>query len=108
MPVEKRWYKFTRENVQALPVGLRGIYQLANVKKAIIDTGSSDSPRVGIRGRLLTHLRDKKYPTARYFRYLVAGTFDNPRDMETRTILDHARKHGHIPRYVKKFPKIPY
>lgn len=106
MPVEGRWYKFKPENVKLLAKGLRGIYDLGNIQKAIIDTGSSDSPNVGIRSRLLSHLRDNKYPTARYFRYRLAGAFDNPKDMEAYSILRHARKHKHTPKYVKKFPKL--
>jgi hypothetical protein len=106
MPVERRWYKFTHEKIESIPKGLRGAYGLGNKDKKVIYVGSSDSPAVGIRGRLLTHLAAhltyNKFPTAKYFRYAVARTLDDPREMEIEAVHKYSAKPKHIIRTPRK------
>jgi len=47
MPIQKKWSKFTRANILKLPNN-RGVYELANKDKRIIDTGGSDDSSAGV------------------------------------------------------------
>jgi len=99
MPIVKRWTLFNRENISGLPSGMCGMYEIANRNKTLIYRGSSDS-RIGIKSRLLSHLRTRRFPSARYFRYVVAGWLDTGLDMEAR----HTYRAGK-PKRMKRAPK---
>jgi hypothetical protein len=104
MPVQNRWYVFTREKVLTLSTGLIGIYEIGDVKKVPVYIGSSTSTQTSIRGRLLSHLNNKRCPKGRYFRCTLAGIIDDPKQMETIAILRHIRKYKKWPIYVKAYP----
>jgi hypothetical protein len=104
MPVEKRWYEFSRENVLEMPKDMLGIYFLGDKDKTPVYIGSSK--RSDIRARLMAHLRNKRCPKAKYFKYEVAGTFDEPTQMESRAILLHVRKYKKFPIYIKAYPRL--
>lgn len=108
MPIRKRWTRFTRANVEKLPSN-RGIYELGDQYGNVIDIGGSDS-RTGVRGRLITHLINKKYPNATYFRCLLAidGLFSpSGIRMEAEESQKFQKKHGKKPEHTKRSPK-PY
>jgi hypothetical protein len=98
MPIAKRWTLFNRNNVCRIPNGAQGMYELANRSKALIYRGSSDS-RIGVKSRLLSYLRTRQFPSARYFRYSEAGWFDSGLDMEAR----HTHRAGK-PSHMKRAP----
>ena len=101
MPIRKRWSRFNLENVLELE-DEPGVYGLANRGGRIIDTGGSDS---SVRDRLLSHLRNNKYPTAVYFRCQYAGFFDSGIQMEAIHAEKFRRKYGRKPRYTKRSPR---
>jgi hypothetical protein len=103
MPIPKKWSKFTDENVKKLDKQ-RGTYELANRSKRTIDVGGSDG-NDGVRGRLMSHLRNNKYPTATYFRVQNAGIFDRGIELEASHSHKHQEKHGKKPRYTKRSPR---
>lgn len=104
MPIQKRWRKFTLANVKNLS-NERGVYELASNNKRIIDIGGSDSPVEGIRGRLLSHLRSNKYPTARYFRVEFAPLLISGISMEALHGRKYVEKHGRKPKDTKALPR---
>ena len=104
MPIKKRWTRFTIANVEKLP-NRKGVYELANRSKKIIDIGGSDSRTIGVKGRLLSHLKANKYPTAWYFRCDFALWGDSGIDMEASHGSKFKEKHGRRPRYTKRLPK---
>jgi len=68
---EKRWIKFTKENVDNVPEG-PGIYEIA-----YISHGGKKLWRLGkisnLRKRLLTRLNEPEPPENCYFRYYEVG-----------------------------------
>jgi len=56
MPVQKRWRRFTRENIEKLP-NTRGVYEIAGKNKNIVYRGGSDSELSGVKGRLASYFR---------------------------------------------------
>jgi hypothetical protein len=105
MPVERRWYEFTRENVEKLPKDEIGAYMLADKDKKILRTGSSGSRNVGIRGRLISHIIDKTCLTAKYFKFLYADSPQEARDMERIAFNKYLRKNPEIRNHVKRVPR---
>lgn len=106
MPVENRWYEFTRENILKISDGRIGIYMIGDANKIPVYIGSSTSERLSIKGRLLSHLRNKRCPKGKYFRCTLAGTFDDPQQMEVKAVLSHVRKYRKLPIYIKAYPKL--
>jgi len=103
MPIPKKWSRFNRVKVREVPE-VRGVYELANQQKKPIDQGGSDAS-AGVRGRLLQRLRDKKPPTAKYFRYQTAVWLNSGIDMEAEHAEKFRKKHGRNPRYTKRSPR---
>ena len=103
MPIPKKWSRFTRAKIRKIP-GVRGVYELANQQKKQVDRGGSDAS-TGVRGRLLQRLRDKKPPTAKYFRYQAAAWLDSGIDMEAEHADRFRKKHGRDPRYTRRSPR---
>ena len=104
MPIRKRWSSFTLENVKKLP-NERGSYELGSNNKRVIYIGSSDSEVSGIRGRLLTHLRTNKFPTAKYFRVVYAPLLVKGTSIEALLGKRYANKHIKKPKYTKRLPR---
>lgn len=104
MPIKGRWRKFTRATLERLPEE-EGAYELANAKKSIIYTGSSNN----LRRRLITHLISEKLTTARYFRCELVEFLDleTGTDKEARHAEKFAAKHGRKPKYTKRSPHSP-
>ena len=69
MDGERNWYTFTRDSIEKIPEGHCGSYRIADINKKRIYTGYSMNPKVGIRGKLISHLFSKDFPAARYFRF---------------------------------------
>jgi hypothetical protein len=105
--IQKKWTRFTRENVKKLP-NWRGAYELANAFKIVIDQGGSDSPISGIRGRLLSHLATGKYPTARYFRVEFVGFLNSGIGLEASHAKRFHDKYGRKPKYTERSPRKRY
>ena len=103
MPIHKKWSKYNPGNVKKLSKE-RGAYELSNREKRIIDTGGSDS-KGGVRSRLLAHLRDNRYPTAKYFRYTPARIFTSGIDLEASHSQKFQKIHGRKPRYTQRSPR---
>jgi excinuclease UvrABC nuclease subunit len=101
MPIPKRWSRFILANAQLVP-NKPGGYELANRDKQLIYSGGSD---VSIRARLLKYLRTKKYPTAVWFRYELAGWFEKGIDIEANHSEKFVQTHGRKPRYAKRSPR---
>jgi hypothetical protein len=101
MPIQARWSKFTRENVERTPQK-EGVYDLANAKKSIIRHGSSNN----LRRRLMTHLIDERLSTVRYFRceYIDLFDIDTPKAREAHHAERYFAQHGRKPRYTKRSP----
>ena len=103
MPIQKRWTRFTLANVKKLP-NKPGAYELASRNKSIIDTGGSNT---SVRDRLMSHLRDNRYPTACYFRCDFVGWLDLVTGIEKEA--KHSEKfqkeHGKKPKYTQRSPK---
>lgn len=104
MPIKKKWTKFTLDNVKKMP-NKRGAYELANATKRIIDQGGSDSPISGVRGRLISHLGENKYPTAKYFRCEFIDLFGSGITLEASHSKKFQEQHGRKPRYTKRSPR---
>jgi len=68
MDGERTWYTFTRTSMEKIPEGQCGSYRIVDINKRRLYTGSSMNPRVGIRGRLISHLCSRDFPAAKYFR----------------------------------------
>ena len=98
MPVAKRWSLFSRANICRIPRGTLGMYEIADRYGALLYRGSSDS-QIGIKSRLLSHFVNKKFPSAKYFRYEEAGFLDTGLDMEAR----HTYRAGK-PKHMKRAP----
>jgi hypothetical protein len=98
MPITKRWTLYNRDNIDRIPSGACGMYEIANRNKTLIYRGSSDG-EIGIKSRLLSHLRKRRFPSARYFRYSEASWLDTGLDMEAR----HTHRAGK-PKYMKRAP----
>jgi hypothetical protein len=98
MPIAKRWTLFNRDNIAKIPNGLCGMYEIADRNKVIIYRGSSDS-EIGVKSRLSFHLRTRKFPSAKYFRYSEADWIDTGLDMEAR----HTHRAGK-PKRMKRAP----
>ena len=98
MPITKRWTLFNRDNIDRISSGLCGMYEIANRNKTLIYRGSGDSEQ-GVKVRLLSHLRTRRFPSAKYFRYSEAGWFDRGLDMEAR----HTYRAGK-PKHMKRAP----
>jgi hypothetical protein len=104
MPIVKRWTVFNRENIRRIGNGICGMYEIADQNKNLIYRGSSDG-RIGVKSRLLSYLRTRQFPSARYFRYSEAGIFDTGLAMEAR----HTHRAGkpkrmqRAPRYTNPF-----
>jgi len=105
MPVAKRWSRFTRDNVNRIPKGICGIYEIANKNKVIIYRGSSDS-QLGVKGRLTNHLLNRRFPSAMYFRYASTGFFETGLDMEARHTRRQILKTGKKPKRMKRVPHL--
>jgi hypothetical protein len=105
MPVERRWYEFTRENVEKLPKDEIGAYILADKNKTMLRTGSSGSLNVGIRGRLISHIIHKTCPTAKYFKFAYANSAKEAHEMETDAFNKHLRKNPEMLKHVKRIPR---
>ena len=101
--ISKRWTRFTLENVQRLP-NRRGAYELANAAKRVIYQGGSDAIS-GVRGRLLSHLRNNEYTAARYFRVEHASLLTSGIGLEASHAAKFQKKHGRKPRYTKRSPQ---
>lgn len=107
MPIKQRWMKFTRENVEKLPKGKTGAYEIADKDKSIIYIGGSKKSGVGVRGRLIDHIIKNKFPTAKYFRYAFEDFLglDDGIDMERKHSQKFIAKHGKKPARLKRSPK---
>jgi len=96
MPIAKRWSLFNQGNISKIPLGTCGMYEIANRLGEIIYRGSSDG-KIGIKSRLWSHLINRKFPSAKYFRYAEAGFLDTGLEMEARHT-HHAGKPKHMKR----------
>jgi hypothetical protein len=70
MHVNKRWHKFTKENVDTVPK-MQGVYEIAHIiptERKLWRLGKT----VDLRTRLLARLRDPSLPENCYFRYYEA------------------------------------
>jgi len=107
MPIKQRWMKFTRENVEKLPKGKTGVYEIANRNKSTIYIGGSKKSGIGVRGRLIDHIIKNKFPTAKYFRYAFEDFLglDDGIDMERKHSQKFVAKHGRKPAHLKRSPK---
>lgn len=106
MPIQKRWTRFTRENIEKLDSS-RGTYEIADRAKEIIYIGGSDSAG-GVRGRLISHLINKKFPTAEYFRCVRVhdGIFSlSGIRLESEQAQKFREKHSKKPSCMKRAPK---
>jgi hypothetical protein len=104
MPIAKKWSKLTRDNINKLS-DARGTYELANKDKRTIDIGGSDCGNGGCRSRLQSHLRNNKYPTAKYFRVQKADIFTRGIDLEASHSAKFQSQNGRKPRFTKRSPK---
>ena len=102
MGIKKRWSQFTSGNVSRVPEA-PGAYQLAyrygEKKTAYI--GSSKN----LRRRLSEHLQDASKSKYRYFRYIEAGPFESPKDLEIELREEYEKKHAQKPKGSKKLPR---
>lgn len=105
MPVEYRWYEFTRENIEKIPKGEIGVYLLADKDKKPLRVGSSASEGVGIRGRLISHLIYKTCRTAKYFKFVYADSPQEARNMENDAFNKYKRKNP--PAMSKHMKRVP-
>ena len=103
MPIRKRWSKFTLETIKKLPIE-RGSYEIASNNKRVIYIGKSDSELSGVRGRLLSHLRTNRFPTARYFRAVDAPLLVKGSSIEALLGNRYEKKHQRKPKYSKRLP----
>jgi hypothetical protein len=106
MPEENTWYAFTKENVSALKDDNIGIYMIGDINKVPVYIGSSTSARTSIKGRLLSHLRNKRCPKGKYFLCTLARFGEDPEQLEAQAILRHVRKYRKLPIYVKAYPRL--
>jgi hypothetical protein len=101
MPVERRWYKFTRESIEKIPEDEIGAYLLGNRSKTPIRTGSS----VNLRSRLKSHFISNQYPTTRYYKFVYADSITEARQVERDAFHKYLRKHPRMREKVIRTPK---
>ena len=99
MPVERRWYKFTRENIEKIPKSEIGVYLLGNKDKTPIRPGSGN-----LRNRLMSHRISNQFPSTRYYKFVYTDSTAEARQMEREAFLKYIRKHPRITRNVKRIP----
>ena len=102
MPIPKRWSKFTHAIVDSAPAKA-GIYELGNSNGEVVYIGSSEEGE-DIRGRLRFH-KKKNSRSVRYFRFLLAGLFQNAKAMEQHHCELFKARYGRLPRLQKRMPK---
>ncbi|MGA9047504.1 MAG: hypothetical protein WB588_00720 [Dehalococcoidia bacterium] len=101
MPVERRWYEFTREKVLDVDRGMAGIYWIGDIDKKPVYIGSSDK---SVRGRLLAHIRNKRCPKGKLFRYIELDEYADTKQVEAGAVWRHVRKYRKLPLYIKSYP----
>ena len=106
MPEENTWYAFTKENISALKDDNIGIYMIGDINKVPVYIGSSTSARTSIKGRLMSHLRNKRCPKGKYFLCTLAHGLEDPEQLEAQAVFRHVRKYRKLPIYVKAFPRL--
>jgi len=99
------WKRYNLEVVRRLS-RKRGMYEIASQNKTIIYRGGSDDEDNGVRGRLITHLLNNKFPTGRFFRCKYADFFDSGIEMEALANKRHVHRVKHKPKYTKRSPRI--
>ena len=101
MPISKRWSRFTWDNLDSVPEEA-GTYELGYANGNIAYNGSTNN----LRGRLRRHKRTPKMSqNARYFRYELAGFFEDPRDMEAYHSQKYEERRGHLPPKQQRAPR---
>ena len=105
MPVQKRWTAYNRANIEKVPEGVCRVYEIANKNKHTIYIGGSSSPNIGVRGRLLSHLDNRKFPSGKFFRYAAEGFMDDGIEMEAAHVHRHTQTHGKKPTKSKRSPR---
>jgi hypothetical protein len=106
MPEENTWYAFTKENISTLKDDNIGIYMIGDINKVPVYIGSSTSARTSIKGRLMSHLRNKRCPKGKYFLCTLARGSEDPEQLEAQAVFSHVRKYRKLPIYVKALPRL--
>jgi hypothetical protein len=102
MPIRKQWSPFTWARLQRVP-DVAGIYELGDARGEIVYIGSGDSAS-GVKGRLYYH-KGHMPQSVRYFRYLQAGFFQSPIDMENHHCQLFVDRYGRLPRLQQRMPR---
>jgi hypothetical protein len=105
MVAPNRWYSFIRTELEKIPEGLCGRYEIGDKDKVVVYPGSSASSHVGIRGRLISHLIHNRCSLGKYFRYCPEGILDDARAMERSSCEKAAKRQGNKPIYVHRIPR---
>jgi hypothetical protein len=105
MVVERRWYAFTREDINKIPKNKIGVYLLGDKDKTIMRVGSSASENVGIHDRLISHLNSNKFPFVKYFKFAYADSPSEARSMEREAFNKYLRKNPQMLKYTKRIPR---
>jgi hypothetical protein len=100
MPAERRWHKFTRENINKIDKDQIGAYLLGNKDKTPIRPGSGN-----LRNRLIAHLINNLLPQTKYFYFVLTSSKSEAEQIERKLFTDHLRKHPRMTRNVKRIPR---
>lgn len=99
------WKRYNLETVRKL-TRRRGMYEIASVNKTIIYRGGTDDEKNGVRGRLISHLLNNKFPTGRFFRTRYADFLGSGIEMEGRAAKKHVARKKSKPKYNKRSPRV--
>ena len=105
MPAYSAWRRYNLETVRRLS-RKRGIYEIASQNKTIIYRGGSDDEVNGVRGRLITHLLNNKFPTGRFFRCKYADFLASGIEIEGLASKRHVQRTKRKPKYNKRSPRV--
>jgi len=100
------WRPFNLTTVRRLRIRC-GRYELASQNKTVVYHGGTDDERNGVRGRLITHLLNNKFPTAKFFRCEYTTFFDESGiEMEGRASQHFQKRYGRKSKYTKRSPRV--
>lgn len=105
MPAYTTWKRYNLETVRRLSRRC-GMYEISSQNKTIIYRGGSDDERNGVRGRLITHLLNNKFPTGKFFRCKYADILESGIEIEGLASKRHVQRTKHKPKYNKRSPRI--
>lgn len=100
MPIRKRWTRFTWDNIDNVPSDA-GCYELGYLNRNVAYVGKSND----LQRRLTAHKKSVSKGKLPFFRYELAGFFDDPADMERNHGENYEKTRGCLPPKQRRLPR---